>query len=136
MMGRAAAGRLRELLSVTILAEPSWRRKGWSEARPEGGEGGVCMETAGPACTEITTGACNPNPGCAEQYKTGTWRTLKPIVDPKKCKMCWVCIKYCPDSAIDEGADRVIIDMDHCKGCGICAYECKFDAIEMVPEEK
>ena len=109
----------------------------WGEVRPEGGgEGAACEEVAGPACTEVTMGACNANPGCAEQYKTGTWRTLRPVVDPEKCKQCWVCIKYCPDSAIDEAVESIVIDMDHCKGCGICAHECKFDAIEMVLEEK
>ncbi len=109
----------------------------WGENRPEdAGEGGACTEQTAPTCTEITMGACNVNPGCAEVYKTGTWRTLKPVVDDEKCRQCWVCIKYCPDSSIAEGEESIIIDMDHCKGCGICAYECKFDAIEMVLEEK
>ena len=109
----------------------------WGENRPEdGAEGGACTVADSPTCTEITVGGCNANPGCAEVYHTGTWRTLRPVVDPEKCKKCWLCILYCPDSSIAEGEESIVFDLDHCKGCGICAYECKFDAIKMVPEEK
>ena len=107
----------------------------WGENRPES-TGGECRSQPEKVCKLISLGACNNNPGCAADYKTGTWRTLRPVVDPDKCRKCWVCIQYCPDSSIDEGVESIVIDLDHCKGCGICAYECKFGAIEMTAEEK
>lgn len=81
-------------------------------------------------------GAVNYMYGSSKNYKTGTWRTMKPVIDKSKCKRCWLCYTYCPDSSIiktDSGAD---VDYDYCKGCGICARECKFGAITMEMEVK
>jgi 2-oxoacid:acceptor oxidoreductase delta subunit (pyruvate/2-ketoisovalerate family) len=72
---------------------------------------------------------------------------MKPIVDPKACTGCGVCVGFCPDSCIVRSevcADGskpkakwcVIVDYDYCKGCGICAHECKVKAITMLVEEK
>jgi len=71
-----------------------------------------------------------------QMNKTGSWRTIRPIVDQETCINCGICWKVCPDVAIfveDEGA---VVDYDFCKGCGICAEECPVDAIEMEKEEK
>lgn len=68
---------------------------------------------------------------------TGSWRTIKPILDPEKCNKCYICWKFCPEVAIiiDEELKEVPkIDYDHCKGCAICANECPKKAIEMVVE--
>lgn len=72
-----------------------------------------------------------------EDIKTGTWRTLRPIIDEEKCIRCYICWKFCPDMSIevDEEGDLPKINLDYCKGCGICANECPKDAIEMVREE-
>jgi len=70
-----------------------------------------------------------------QMNKTGSWRTIRPIVDQETCINCGICWKVCPDVAIfveDEGA---VVDYDYCKGCGICAEECPVDAIEMEKEE-
>ncbi len=75
--------------------------------------------------------------GNAEKYKTGGWRTYRPVWDEKKCINCLICWVNCPDSAILVKDGKVTgIDYDHCKGCGICAKECpsKIQAIKMVKE--
>jgi pyruvate ferredoxin oxidoreductase delta subunit len=75
-------------------------------------------------------------------YKTGNWRSERPVLRVELCKRCGVCADVCPDSAIhavtDPGQDKpeYVIDHDYCKGCGMCIYECPTDAIENVPEEK
>jgi pyruvate ferredoxin oxidoreductase delta subunit len=79
------------------------------------------------------------DPGTAAQFKTGDWRSEKPVWNKEKCincKTCWIC---CPDSAIIIENEKVAgIDYDHCKGCGICAKECppKVKAITMEKEKK
>jgi 2-oxoisovalerate ferredoxin oxidoreductase delta subunit len=68
---------------------------------------------------------------------TGSWRTVKPILNPEKCTKCYICWKFCPEVAIiiDEELKEVPkIDYNHCKGCAICANECPKNAIEMVVE--
>ncbi|MFH1510714.1 MAG: 4Fe-4S binding protein [Candidatus Woesearchaeota archaeon] len=72
-------------------------------------------------------------PGSSVKNKTGGWRTMKPVRDKEKCKMCGICWQFCPDAAIGEDFEP---NLDYCKGCGICAEECPFKAITMVKEEK
>jgi len=86
---------------------------------------------------KITVGAVIKEPGNSVKNKTADWRTLKPIVDEKKCTRCGICWQYCPDSAITITKEKgVVIDHYHCKGCGICANECPVKAIIMTKEEK
>jgi pyruvate ferredoxin oxidoreductase gamma subunit len=70
------------------------------------------------------------------QVKTGTWRTMRPVIDHDHCHRCtWVCSTFCPDGAIgidDQG--RPEIDYDHCKGCLVCVAVCPHHAIRGVPE--
>jgi len=73
-------------------------------------------------------------PGWSEENHTGSWRSMRPVVDQEKCRECGFCWLYCPDSAISR-KDAITINYTYCKGCGICAVECKFDAITMNPEE-
>lgn len=79
-------------------------------------------------------------PGTAEKYNTGDWRTERPIWDAEKCISCLICWAYCPDSSIlvNEEGKMAGIDLDYCKGCGICAEECppKAQAITMVQESE
>ena len=67
-------------------------------------------------------------------FKTGGWRTMRPVIDLEKCKKCGICWKYCPDLSILIVDEYPKVDLDYCKGCGICANECPFDAIVMVEE--
>ncbi len=74
-------------------------------------------------------------PAKSAMGKTGSWRTLKPVIDLNKCTKCGLCWLYCPEATIiftkEEGPK---IDYVYCKGCGICAEECPAKAIEMVRE--
>lgn len=67
---------------------------------------------------------------------TGTWRTMRPVIDYERCNRCWwVCSEFCPDSAISVDAKGYPhIDLDHCKGCMICVAQCPPHAIAGVPE--
>lgn len=68
--------------------------------------------------------------------KTGSWRSVRPVIDLDKCISCMLCWKFCPDSCIKIVGDKPVIDLDYCKGCGICEEECPKDAIKMVEERR
>jgi pyruvate ferredoxin oxidoreductase gamma subunit len=74
----------------------------------------------------------------SEAVKTGSWRTLRPIIDYARCNRCWwVCSTFCPDGAIAvDGAGTPRIDYEHCKGCLVCVAQCPPHAIAAVPEHQ
>jgi pyruvate ferredoxin oxidoreductase delta subunit len=77
--------------------------------------------------------------GTAKEFKTGDWRSQRPVWIPEKCIHCLTCWAYCPDSAIIvKDGKFVAFDYEHCKGCAICFQECpvKGKAIKMVPEKE
>lgn len=78
---------------------------------------------------KVTIAAVNFEPGSSKKYKTGSWRSMKPIYNKEKCVKCHLCYIYCPDSAIRKLEDGIEIDYDYCKGCGICAYECSANKV-------
>lgn len=71
-------------------------------------------------------------PGWSADNLTGSWRTIRPVLDHDKCNRCALCWIYCPDGAIERKS--FAIDLRYCKGCGVCAKECKVGAIEMERE--
>ncbi len=71
-------------------------------------------------------------PGWSADNHTGSWRAMRPVLDPETCNGCKLCWLYCPDGCI--APDTFDIDYDYCKGCGVCATECRVGAIEMVRE--
>lgn len=84
---------------------------------------------------EIPIGGLILEAGNAETYKTGDWRSMRPIVDQDKCINCLNCWIMCPDVAILVEDEKMVgYDYDHCKGCGICANICPVKCIEMKPE--
>lgn len=74
-------------------------------------------------------------PGGSRAFKTGDWRSQRPVVDKEKCISCGLCYVYCPDLAIVFEGDDYKVNLDYCKGCGICAKQCPKGAITMVLEE-
>ena len=53
-------------------------------------------------------------------------------IDPAACTACTLCIKNCPDDAIDGAKKTIhIIDQDKCTNCGTCLEVCppKFGAV-------
>lgn len=72
------------------------------------------------------------DPGNSKTYKTGDWKSKKPVVMFEKCSKCKLCFIYCPEFCIRQQSDGFFVaDLDYCKGCGICAKECPKEAITM-----
>ena len=86
---------------------------------------------------DLHVGCVVKESGNACQYKTGDWRSLRPVVDKEKCIQCGICYIFCPDMAIGKTDDDYFeANLYYCKGCGICAKECFTGCITMVPEEE
>jgi phenylglyoxylate dehydrogenase delta subunit len=64
----------------------------------------------------------------------GDWRSMRPVVDRRKCVKCTVCWLYCPVQCVVERRAWFEANLDTCKGCGICAEECPQRAISMIEE--
>ncbi|MDR3204607.1 MAG: 4Fe-4S binding protein [Deltaproteobacteria bacterium] len=76
--------------------------------------------------------------GSTVEFKTGDWRSVRPVLDRSKCVYCGFCYYYCPDGAYqDMGTEEKYykVNLDFCKGCGVCAHECPKKALEMTLEE-
>ena len=86
--------------------------------------------------SELTTGGTIYDAGNSVCFKTGDWRSVKPVFHPDKCKQCGLCFPVCPDNSIPVGKDQLRGDFnyDYCKGCGVCAKVCPFGAISMEEE--
>ncbi|MRR30627.1 4Fe-4S dicluster domain-containing protein [bacterium] len=66
---------------------------------------------------------------------TGSWRTVRPVMDKALCNECGICMTFCPvNSIVGDETKAYQIVLTYCKGCGICAVECPQHAILMVPE--
>ena len=86
---------------------------------------------------DLEPGAVVKEPGSAEQYSTGGWRSQRPVYDNSKCNKCGLCFIFCPEGCIRPQEDGYYKpDLFYCKGCGICAHECPKDVITMVEEEE
>ncbi|RLG13044.1 pyruvate ferredoxin oxidoreductase [Candidatus Pacearchaeota archaeon] len=76
-------------------------------------------------------------PGNSVKFKTGDWRSFRPVLDKEKCIKCGQCYVFCPDLAYTKDEEGYfIVNLDYCKGCGICASVCPKKAITMVLEEE
>lgn len=81
---------------------------------------------------DLTIGGNIYTAGNAKEFKTGDWRSQKPVWISEKCKQCGLCWPVCPDDAIPVTSDKKRTDFnyDACKGCMVCAKVCPFQAIE------
>jgi len=83
----------------------------------------------------IKVGCVITEAGNAAEYRTGDWRSDRPLWDKEKCIKCGICYIYCPEAAVVEDKEGYFsADLYYCKGCGICAAECWTGAISMVEE--
>ncbi|MBL7158836.1 MAG: 4Fe-4S binding protein [Candidatus Omnitrophica bacterium] len=86
---------------------------------------------------DIPIGGLIEEAGTAKEYKTGSWRTFRPVIDKAKCINCLQCWMHCPDSCIKVKDSKMEgFDYDYCKGCGICASVCPVKCIKMKPDVK
>jgi 2-oxoacid:acceptor oxidoreductase delta subunit (pyruvate/2-ketoisovalerate family) len=84
---------------------------------------------------EMPIGGLILDAGNSVEYETGSWRSLRPILDEAKCPHCMICWIYCPEGSISVMDGKVVgFDLDYCKGCGICEKECPRKAITMIRE--
>lgn len=73
----------------------------------------------------LNPGAVITEAGSAANFKTGSWRSFKPVWIEENCIQCMLCWIYCPDMAITaRDGKRAEFNYYHCKGCGICSLEC------------
>jgi NADH-quinone oxidoreductase subunit F len=59
-------------------------------------------------------------------------------IDPAKCTACRLCLKNCPDEAIDGDKKKIhIIDQEKCTNCGTCLDVCppKISAVVKISGE-
>ena len=82
---------------------------------------------------KLTLGGNIYEAGNAKKFKTGDWRSIKPVFLSEKCKQCGLCFAVCPDDSIPVNKEqkREDFNYDYCKGCGVCAKVCPFGAIIM-----
>jgi pyruvate ferredoxin oxidoreductase delta subunit len=86
----------------------------------------------------LTRGAVILEPGSTKKYKTGEWRTYRPIIDTSKCIKCNKCWLICPDAAVGPRASdgKSEVNYDYCKGCLMCEKTCPVKCITHIVEEK
>ncbi|MGI9952414.1 4Fe-4S binding protein [Moorellaceae bacterium AZ2] len=68
------------------------------------------------------------------KFRTGSWRTARPVLQAGRCTNCLICWLFCPEGCIRRGKGYISIDLDYCKGCGICVRECPRQALKLVEE--
>ena len=85
---------------------------------------------------DLTIGGNIYTSGNSKEFKTGDWRSMRPVYIEEKCKQCGLCFPVCPENAIPVNKEmkREDFNFDYCKGCGVCAKVCPFKAIEMKEE--
>jgi len=84
---------------------------------------------------DIEIGSMCVDPGSAMEYKTGDWRSQRPIYDFARCIKCGTCYIFCPEGCIGPNAEgHFEANLFWCKGCGICSRECPTGVISMTEE--
>ena len=55
---------------------------------------------------EMTPGGNDLQAGNSKEFKTGDWRSQKPVYIPEKCRQCGLCFPVCPDDAIPVNKEQ------------------------------
>ena len=85
---------------------------------------------------DLEIGCIVTEPGSASQYKTGDWKSQRPVWDKTRCIKCGICYLFCPEPCIGQDAEGYFENnLFYCKGCGFCSKECPTNAIRMIAEE-
>ncbi len=75
--------------------------------------------------------------GTSKGFKTGSWKSFRPVWMKEKCISCMMCVINCPEDCIpSKDGKRSETDLDMCKGCGICAEVCPVKCIKMVVDKE
>src|SRR5512139_3279577 len=61
---------------------------------------------------ELPVGNVVLEPGNASQYRTGDWKTLKPVLKKELCIHCGLCYIFCPDMAYNLSEENYFIARD------------------------
>lgn len=95
----------------------------------------VFTEEKLPSWRELLPGCVVVEPGSAKSYRTGGWRSDRPVWNHDRCIKCGICFIFCPEGCVKQNSEGYFeADLYYCKGCGICARECWTQAITMVEE--
>ena len=54
---------------------------------------------------DLEIGSIVTEPGNASQYKTGDWRSQRPVYDFNKCIKCAICALFCPEGCIETNEE-------------------------------
>lgn len=88
-----------------------------------------------PSWRELLPGCVVVEPGNARSYRTGDWRSERPVWNHDRCIKCGICFLFCPEGCVKQDKEGYFeADFYYCKGCGICVRECWTQAITMVEE--
>ncbi len=95
----------------------------------------VFTEEKLPSWRGLLPGCVVVEPGSAKSYRTGDWRSDRPVWNHDRCIKCGICFIFCPEGCVKQNSEGYFeADLYYCKGCGICARECWTQAITMVEE--
>ena len=64
---------------------------------------------------KLTPGGDIYTSGNAKEFKTGDWRSMKPIWIEEKCTQCGLCFLVCPENSIPVEKDLKRKINRHCK---------------------
>lgn len=69
--------------------------------------------------------------GCATPKGKQDQHATRPVVNPKKCVGCGLCIEICPTQAIAMTDDKALVNQLICIGCGECMSHCPVKAFQL-----
>lgn len=69
--------------------------------------------------------------GCATPKGKQDQHATRPVVNPKKCVGCGLCVEICPTKAIAMTDKKAIVSQSVCIGCGECMAHCQVKAFQL-----